>query len=435
MKPLFIVTAPVATRSGYGAHSRDIVRALIDIGKWEVKVQPVRWGSTPQNALRMNNPNDLKIINSIIKDGSEITRQPDIHLHLVVPNEFNPFAKFNIGMTAGLETTLIPQDWIEGYNRMDLNLLSSVHGKDSTIQTVMKNAQTGQELKVVKPIDVVFEGADTDVYKVTKQIDAKLKSTFNQIKENWNFLFVGHWLQGNLGEDRKDVGTLVSNFLQAFKGKKGTGLIMKTSGATPSEIDKHELMRKINIIKEGSGIAEKDMPNIYILSGDFTDEEMNMIYNHPKVKAHITYTHGEGFGRPLLEASLSEKPIIAPNWSGHIDFLNPKQTILLPGKLDAVPQGGLQEGIWQNGMGWFYVDQSAGISAMVEMRNNYKTYKHRAKIQAMANRGKFSYNAMVKKLDSVLSEHLPEFTETVQPQLPQMDKPGELKLPKLEKVS
>ena len=41
--------------------------------------------------------------------------------------------------------------------------------------------------------------------------------------------------------------------------------------------------------------------------------EMNEMYNHPKVKAHLTFTHGEGFGRPLLEASFSGKPIISTN--------------------------------------------------------------------------------------------------------------------------
>ena len=93
MKPVFLVTAPVATRSGYGAHARDVVRALVDIGKWDVKTIPVRWGSTPQNALRMDNDNDQKVIQTIVQgDPNEvITSQPDIHLHLVVPNEFNKF--------------------------------------------------------------------------------------------------------------------------------------------------------------------------------------------------------------------------------------------------------------------------------------------------------------------------------------------------------
>ena len=56
-------------------------------------------------------------------------------------------------------------------------------------------------------------------------------------------------------------------------------------------------------------IGGSNFPNIYILDGDFTNEEMNSIYNHPQVKAHVSFTHGEGFGRPLLEACISGKPL------------------------------------------------------------------------------------------------------------------------------
>jgi len=432
MKPLFLVTAPVATRSGYGAHSRDIVRALVDIGKWDVKTVPVRWGSTPQNALRTDNDLDQKVINTIVQNPQEeILSQPDIHLHLVVPNEFNPLAKYNIGMTAGLEATLIPQSWIEGMNRMDLNLLSSKHGLDSSVQTQMKNNETGEELKVTKPTEVLFEGCDTNIYKLTNALNQELSDNMDIVEDNWNFLFVGHWLQGNLGEDRKDVGTLVQTFIEAFKGKKGTGLIMKVSGGTPSTIDEFDMMKKIRHIKASftsAGLDEADLPNIYIVHGDLSDMEMNQLYNHPKVKAHVSFTHGEGFGRPLLEASMSEKPIIAPDWSGHVDFLSKQNSILIPGKLDAVPPNGFQEGIWQEGMGWFNVDQGAAIGAMKDVRKNYRKWKLNAKKLAMVNRQKFSMNAMTKKLDEILMRNLPEFTETVQATLPN------IRLPKLEKV-
>ena len=57
-KPICLVTAPVATRSGYGAHSRDICRALIKLDKYDVKIWPVRWGNTPMNALNLDDEND-----------------------------------------------------------------------------------------------------------------------------------------------------------------------------------------------------------------------------------------------------------------------------------------------------------------------------------------------------------------------------------------
>ena len=61
-KPILLVTAPVATRSGYGAHARDIVRSLVELDKYDVKVWPVRWGNTPMNALNDMEPRDKIII-------------------------------------------------------------------------------------------------------------------------------------------------------------------------------------------------------------------------------------------------------------------------------------------------------------------------------------------------------------------------------------
>ena len=56
-KPVCLVTAPVATRSGYGAHSRDIVRALVKLDKYDVKIWNVRWGNCSMNALNKDDPN------------------------------------------------------------------------------------------------------------------------------------------------------------------------------------------------------------------------------------------------------------------------------------------------------------------------------------------------------------------------------------------
>ena len=38
MKPICLVTAPVATRSGYGAHARDLVKSLINMDKYDIKI-------------------------------------------------------------------------------------------------------------------------------------------------------------------------------------------------------------------------------------------------------------------------------------------------------------------------------------------------------------------------------------------------------------
>tara|TARA_Y100000004_G_scaffold173892_1_gene212164 strand:- start:2569 stop:3855 length:1287 start_codon:yes stop_codon:yes gene_type:complete len=426
-RPKVLVTAPVATRSGYGARSRDVVRALLATDKYDVKVFAVPWGATPQNALVYDDPKDKAIFDVIVRDQNEMKDQPDIHIHIVVPNEFQPVGKYNIGITAGLETTVIPQEWIEGCNRMDLVLASSKFSVEVMQQTVYRNDQ-GQELKIHKPMDVLFEGADTDIFHRKKSGDEYSKplvEALDQVETNWNFLFVGHWLQGQIGHDRKDVGNLIRTFFTAFRGNKSTGLILKTSGASPCIMDREDMLKKIKEVKIQSGIDESQLPNVYLLHCDLFDDEVNDLYNHPKVKAHISFTHGEGFGRPLLEASLSGKPVIAPNWSGHVDFLNKNNSILLDGGLINVEKGSLQENIYIEGQQWYQVNYTAAAQKMLHVRKNLKTYKNRGMKQMMFNKSKFSFNSMVQRLDKLLDENLPKFTETVIPKI---------NLPKLEKV-
>jgi hypothetical protein len=440
-KPVCLVTAPVATRSGYGAHSRDIVRALIKLDRYDIKIYSVRWGNCPMNALNEKDPNDKMIIDRLLQQ-PQLPQQPELHFHIVIPNEFSNIAKYNIGITAGIETTVAPPYWLDGVNRMDLNIVPSKFVKNvfETIEFDVQNKQTGQpagKLKLQKPMEVLFEGADTNIYKKTKEFNIELNDQLKSIEEPFNFLYVGHWLQGGLGKDRKDTGMLVKVFLETFKNmKKRPGLIMKTSGAGFSVMDREDIINKINDIKS---TVTGDLPNIYFLHGDFTDEEMNQIYNHPKVKAHINLTHGEGFGRPLLEASLSEKPIITSNWSGHTDFLNSDLSILLPGDLVDVPKKSFPKDFYLEGMQWFTVNYQKASQSMQEVFKNYKKFKIPAKKQAMGNRAKFSLDAMTRELGKILDKYVPEFPKEVALKLPKLKKVGDtqpqkISLPKLKKV-
>jgi glycosyltransferase involved in cell wall biosynthesis len=440
-KPLCLVTAPVATRSGYGAHSRDICRALIKLDKYDVKIWNVRWGATPMNALTEDDPNDKIIIDRLMEQPN-LDRQPDMHIHIVIPNEFQPVAKYNIGITAGLEMTACPPKWLEGMNRMNMNIVPSTFVKTMMEEIVFditddKTQQKKGELKNQKPIEVLFEGADTNIFKKTNEFSKELVDEMKGVEESFNFLYVGHWLQGGMGKDRKDTGMLVKVFLETFKNmKKKPALIMKTSGAGFSILDREDILNKVKSIKDS---IDGDTPNVYVLHGDFTDDEMNGLYNHPKVKAHVTFTHGEGFGRPLLEASISQKPVIAPNWSGHLDFLNSKLAVLLGGELQQVEKGSVPDDMLIEGSQWYTVNYQQASMAMKELYKNYRKYTLNAKKLGAVNKSKFSLDAMTKELGKILDKYVPEFPKEVKLELPKLKKVGstetpEIKLPKLKKV-
>jgi glycosyltransferase involved in cell wall biosynthesis len=434
MKQLIVVSCPIDTYSGYGARSRDIVKALLKADKYDVKVLPQRWGSTPFGFLQADNPEHKQILDCILPQ-PQLPRQPDVWMQITVPNEFQPIGKYNIGLTAGIETTVCDAGWIEGINRMNLTLVSSEHAKKvfetSAFEQRDKN-QNNQVVKVIKlekPVEVLFEGVNTNLYqKIDATNDSEIWDVIDDVKEEFNFLFVGHWLQGELGQDRKDVGMMLKTFLETFKGKgKKPGLIMKTSSATYSIMDRDEMVEKINKIRAAVG-KDDELPNVYLLHGELTDEEINELYNHPKVKAHVSFTKGEGYGRPLLEASISQKPVIAPNWSGHIDFLDLEMSVLLPGEVKQIHPSAVVQNMLLAESGWFTVDYKKAGETLEDVYKNYKKYVDGAKRQAYRSRTEFSLEKMAEKLNSIIEEKVPK---QVALKLPQLKK---IELPKLKKV-
>jgi glycosyltransferase involved in cell wall biosynthesis len=432
-KPLFFISCPIDTYSGYGARSRDIVKALLKSDKYDIKILSQRWGNTPFGFLQADNPEHKQILDCCWNQ-PQLPKQPDVWMQITVPNEFQSVGKFNIGVTAGIETTVCDASWIEGVNRMNLTLVSSNHAKqvfeNSAFEQRDKNTnQVVNTIKLEKPVKVLFEGADTSIYqKLDKVVNSEVGDVLDSINEDFNYLFVGHWLQGELGQDRKDTGMLIKTFLETFKGKsKQPGLILKTSSATYSIMDREEILDKIQKIRTHVG-DNGTLPNIYLLHGELGDNEVNELYNHPKVKAHVSFTKGEGYGRPLLEASISQKPVIAPNWSGHIDFLDKDMSVLLPGQVTQIHPSAVVQNMLLPESGWFTVDYKKAAETLEDVYKNYKNYLDGAKRQSYRSRTEFSLDKMGEKLIELIDDKIPKPIEL---KLPQIKK---IELPKLKKV-
>ena len=272
--------------------------------------------------------------------------------------------------------------------------------------------------------EIIFEGANTDVYK-------PVKSTFDlsNIKEDFAYLFVGHWMEGQMGEDRKNVGLLVKAFYETFKNKsKKPALILKTSTVGSSYLDRDRILKRVKQIKDSC--KSNNLPNVYLLHGEFSDEEINEIYNHSKVKAMVNLTKGEGFGRPLLEFSLVNKPIIASNWSGPVDYLNPEFTTLLQGTMTKIHPSAANHMLLADAE-WFSVDTGHVGHYLKDVFENYKKYTDGAKRQAYKSKTEFSWDKMKEKVGQILEGSIPEFPQQVQLKLPQLKK---IELPKLKKI-
>jgi hypothetical protein len=219
---------------------------------------------------------------------------------------------------------------------------------------------------------------------------------------------------------------MIKAFLEVFKNKKTKpALVLKVSQGAPSIIDRDRILRKIEDIRK---TVSGDIPNIYLIHGDLYDEEINCLYNHPKIKAMVNLTKGEGYGRPLLEFSLTKKPIITTNWSGHTDFLNPEFTTMLPGTLTQVHPSAANHMLLKEA-NWFSVEQGQMGARVKDIFENYKNYIDGAKRQAYKNKNEFSWDKMKDKLDEILTKNIPDFPKQAELKLPQLKK---IELPKLQ---
>ena len=437
MKPMFIVSCPIDTYSGYGARARDFVKALIELDKYDVKVLAQRWGSTPWGFIE-DHPEWHFLTNHLLHlPNNQLPKQPEIWCQITVPNEFQPIGKYNIGLTAGIETTVCDPSWIEGCNRMDLNLVSSEHSK-KVFQNVrfskmdQRTQQPIREIFLQKPVEVLFEGIELTKFFPTKEKELANLIDLSEIKESFAYLFVGHWMQGIIGEDRKNVGLMLKTFYETFKNqKKSPALIMKTSGAGASYMDREYILDKIQQVR--ATVEADTLPNVYLLHGEFTEEEINGLYNNPKVKAMISFTKGEGFGRPLLEFSLVNKPIITSNWSGHIDFLDKKFTTLIEGELTNVHESAAVKNMILKEGQWCSINVMEASSHLSNMFENYKGYEKGTKLQYHRSKNNFSFENMKETLKNFLDIYVPELATEVKLELPKLDLP-KLNLPKLKKV-
>ena len=434
-KPICIFQSPMWTRSGYGDLGMALAKSLLRYDKYDLMIVPTRWGGCSRKYLVSDVTDSLEkeLYSKILRQ--PINKQPEIFMQCSIPNEFQTPAKYNIGLTAGIETTIARPDWIEGLNRMNMNIVTSDHARKVFQEAVyQKQPQQGQpqiqggELKSLKPMEVLFWGADTSIYGTNKTFEAKIDMEFSNIKEDFCFLFVGQWTGGGLFNDRKDIGNLIKTFMSAFANmgvKPKPALIIKTSGAAICNMDKHDMINRLKSVRNMVETEKntKDIPNVYILYGDLTESEMNALYNHPKVKAHISFTHGEGFGHPLLLSTLSGKPLLVSNWSGHLDFLDPKMCKLLDGDVKQLPGDCVNEWLIKESS-WFTVNYAKAEETMKTCFYYYKPYLERAEQLRIKNLVEFSNEAMDKKFHTMLDKYVPKFaTET------------KLILPKLKRVS
>ena len=432
-KPTLVFQGPIFTRSGYGDHCRDLMKSLRKMDKYDIKIIPLRWGNTPQNQVSDQDEFGRWMLERVI---GGVNGKPDVFMQVSVANEFEPKGHFNIGITAGVETTIAPKDFIDGSNKMDLIIVPSNFTRQNLGGTVyqQKNQQTGEivgEIKVIKPIEVLFEGVDDSVFNKGFQKQGDNADILENVKEDFCFLLVGHWLKGDLGQDRKDIGMAIKTFATVFQYRKDDkpALLIKTSHAGFSIMDREATRKKIEDVIKSFG---EKCPPIYLIHGDLEETDMSNLYHNPKVKAMISFAKGEGYGRPMAEFTLTGKPIIASGWSGHLDFLPPQHSVLLEGTLTQVHDSAADQFCMKEAQ-WFTVNYSSAANKIYDVFKNYDTHlKNSAGLKENTLK-EFTLEKMTEKFEKILDIYVKKAPQVVPFNVPKLN-PQKMELPKLKKI-
>jgi glycosyltransferase involved in cell wall biosynthesis len=430
MKPTLVFQGPIFTRSGYGDHCRDLMKSLRKMDKYDIKIIPLRWGNTPQNQVDGESEFGRWMLERVI---TEVGEKPDVFMQVSVANEFEPKGHYNIGITAGVETTIAPKDFIDGSNKMNLIIVPSNFTKQNLGGTVyqQKDNETGQivgEIKTTTPIEVLFEGVDTEIFS-----KGSGKDILADVKEDFNFLIVGHWLKGSLGQDRKDIGMAIKTFATVFQytpKDKRPGLIIKTSSAGFSVIDREATREKIESVVKSFG---DKCPSIYLVHGDMEETDMSNLYHHPKVKAMISFAKGEGYGRPMAEFTLTGKPIIASGWSGQLDFLPPEHSVLLEGSLTAVDESAADQFLMKEAQ-WFSVNYSTAANKIYDVYKNYDIYLKKSEGLRTNTLNNFTLDKMNNKFIEIMESYVKAQPKLVPFNLPKVNS-SKMQIPKLNKIN
>lgn len=362
MKKKLLFIGPVLTASGYGVHSRQLLAALYNSDEFDIAVESLKWGETP-----FLQDEELGWIRKLTEKKHA---NPEIAVQVTIPNEFRRRAPLMVGVTAGIEVDRVSPDWLVKCNaEVDLVIVPSEHSRRSFI--VEYTGSNGEKLHLEKPIFVVPEGVDTKIFQPRETMNrsagrGELIAKLGAPEKN--FVFVGLGLDKPDGRDRKNVTKLIEWFCKGFAGNANVGLILKTSIVNGSSIDYEVTKKRIADIKSSTGCGE--FPKIFLVHGRLSEQEMADLYNDPRVVAAVSLTHGEGFGLPLIEAAACGLPVMATDWSGHLDFLTKdgkKLFIPVEHELKEIHPECVWPGVMIQGSRWAVAKEADAITKMQKL--------------------------------------------------------------------
>ena len=381
-----VIRAPLLSQSGYGVHSRQIAKWLFSRGDFAVTTQVVNWGNTP---WLLNHNAEDGLVGKILETSVTNKNNFDISFQVQLPNEWDDtLAKFNIGVTALVETDKCNPKWIEKINKMDLIIVPS-----KFVKKTIYNTGTKVTTKVIVIGESYHESIDKEINDIKLGIDTK-----------FNFLVFGQFTGSTPSTDRKNLFNTIKWLCEEFKDNKDVGIVFKTNSSRATKIDKGITT---NLVKKLTDeVRYGQYPKIHLLHGHMQPEEVAALYKHKKINALISATRGEGFGLPLLEAASSALPIIATNWSGHLDFLNLGTFIKLDYELKEVDKRKVDNNIFVPGLKWAEVNEKDFKKKAKDFYKNRKGIQSKSNKLAEKIKLNYSFDAISEQYTNLIQKNI-----------------------------
>jgi len=378
--------SPVLTQSGYGVHARQIARWLLKRPDFDVKFATLNWGDTP---WFINGESHDGFVGEVMKRSVKPDFKADISFQLQLPNEWDPsVAPINIGITAGVETDRCNPDWVTACNQMTAVVVPSQHTK--SVLTSSGN--------VLKPLFVIPEA-------YCDSIRNQELPTLPTFSTPFNFLLFGQLTGNNAESDRKNIFYSIKWLTEVFKNDPDVGIVIKTNAGRCSKLDR--MMTK-NLLTNVVNEARRDGkgPKLHLLHGDMSEPEVASLYKHPQIKALVALTRGEGYGLPILEAAASGLPVVATDWSGHLDFLNLGKFISVYYQLTDVHPSRIDGKIFMPGARWANPSESDFKKRIMKFRQSHTIPGEWASELKNVILEKYSLDNVSKMYDEILKEFI-----------------------------
>lgn len=375
-----VIRGPLLSISGYGVHARQVYRWLKSQNV-DVTAQITPWGNT----TFMINPDADETVKSIMTDSNATKKDFDVSLQIQLPDEWDPnLAKTNVGITAAVETDKCNPAWITCCNAMDRVLVPS-----RFTEGVIRG--TGG---IIKPVSVVSEAYDDEILG-TNQLDLDLSTPFN-------FLVVSQLTSIEPSTDRKNIFNTIKWLCESFADDKDVGIVIKTNLGRATDIDR--MNTRSTLAKMLKEVRRGPFPKIHFIHGDMSTSEIGALYRHPKIKALISLTRGEGFGLPLLEAACNDLPVVATNWSGHLDFMGLGKYVTVDYSLREIPESRVDGRIFVKGLRWAEPSEDDFKKRIKKFRNSFDVPRQWASDLGKKARDKFSTDSVNKQYDRALGD-------------------------------